>query len=702
MRRVETFDRSVGVEDAGGEPAQRSALDLLGTTWLAENVAQFPTARTPERRAAIYGRYSTANQHESSITRQVEVSKAYAARHGFTVQEAHVFSDEQRSGATTVGRSGLEALVELARAGEIEAVLVEDADRMSRDLADMSSLWKLLRRHGVSLHQATRGEMSLTEVAVYGLMSEEQRKSILFRTQAGLKAMVREGRVPRGSYGYRRVPGRPGVLEVDEAAAAVVRRIFRLRADGVSTNKIAYALNRSGIPSSLGKQWAGGVVAKILMNPAYRGIFVYGRTRTTTDYGSRKTTTVPLPVDQWIVSHLDHLRIVDPDLWDEVQRVMKRPARPKQGGGPIKGRTLLSGHLRCEACGGKLYTMMAPGYGVRRAGCINHYRHRTCGNKHTQPIQWIEGAVLSRLARELERAGLVQPHLDALNEAADRVELEVADDRRRLERRVTSLRADIDATWDERAADGFSPASVVRRRQELEGKLESAEGALALIPPRRARLVIDVARMAGLGAAMREIAESGPIRVVDDASARIVSAFDDLVGDVVVHRNATGFRVAIHVRLGPLAGYASCDDLGSKVIEASFTKPRRRRRRWRERAVIAAEFEAGMHALSDEEWARVSHLFPTRRTGRREGKTLDWRTLVEIALYSWRTPQPFGKLPEAFGRAGSIRTAVSNLIENGKLDAVVAVLAECSPERVAGLTHRFAPKPRKPAADAAR
>ena len=55
-------------------------------------------------RAAIYARYSTDKQTESSVADQLRVCTEHAERHGFTV--ALTFRDEGISGAATGNRPG--------------------------------------------------------------------------------------------------------------------------------------------------------------------------------------------------------------------------------------------------------------------------------------------------------------------------------------------------------------------------------------------------------------------------------------------------------------------------------------------------------------------------------------------------------------------------------------------------------------------
>jgi hypothetical protein len=78
------------------------------------------------------------------------------------------------------------------------------------------------------------------------------------------------------------------VLEIDEAAAEVVRRIFAEKLDGLGDRVIAESLNRDGVPCPsarwrdqnrhrLADGWQGSSVRAILDNPRYTGYAFFGR-----------------------------------------------------------------------------------------------------------------------------------------------------------------------------------------------------------------------------------------------------------------------------------------------------------------------------------------------------------------------------------------------------------------------------------------
>ena len=67
------------------------------------------------RRCAIYARYSSDLQRESSIEDQTRRCREYAVRQGWTVNEHFVIADKGISAASVAGRDGLQRLVKGAK-----------------------------------------------------------------------------------------------------------------------------------------------------------------------------------------------------------------------------------------------------------------------------------------------------------------------------------------------------------------------------------------------------------------------------------------------------------------------------------------------------------------------------------------------------------------------------------------------------------
>lgn len=204
-------------------------------------------------RAAIYARYSSDRQRDASLEDQVRVCQDRADREGWTITTS--FGDRAISGASLL-RKGLQDLIAEAMAGRIEIVLTEALDRLSRDQADVATIYKQLSFAGVRIITLAEGEISELHVGLKGTMNQLFLKDLADKTRRGLRGRVEAGRSGGGnSYGYdvvRRLgsDGEPvtGERAINEQEADIIRRVFREFADGRSPKAIAQRLNKEGIP----------------------------------------------------------------------------------------------------------------------------------------------------------------------------------------------------------------------------------------------------------------------------------------------------------------------------------------------------------------------------------------------------------------------------------------------------------------------
>jgi site-specific DNA recombinase len=235
--------------------------------------------RLPASRAAIYLRVSTDEQATDGYGLDVQRTRcaAMCAAKGWTV--VNEYADEGISGTKdATGRPGLAAMLNAAQAGEIDAVVVLALDRLARKTRLVLELVETLTAANVavvsckeSLDTTTpQGEFVLT---IFAGLAQLERGVILERTSAGRNERGRRdgergGRVPLG---YQRIGD--GVVIVEDQAAALVRRIFGLRAEGLTLRAIADRLNADGVANPHGgRRWEPATVAAILTNvEAYQG-----------------------------------------------------------------------------------------------------------------------------------------------------------------------------------------------------------------------------------------------------------------------------------------------------------------------------------------------------------------------------------------------------------------------------------------------
>lgn len=359
-------------------------------------------------RAAIYARYSSDRQSESSVDDQVALCRRAADARGLTVVEVH--GDAAISGAVA-RRPGLDALLASVQAGRLDVVLVESLDRLGRDLGDLDRLRKTLGFRGVRLLGVSDGVDTARDgdALLYGVravLSEAYLADLAKKTHRGLAGRAAAAKVTGGlPFGYRSEPARDGagkVAVVDEPTAAVVRQIFDLygRA-GASQAEIAEHLNRIGAPAPRVRagEWRSSAVRSILINPKYRGEWTWNAKRWVRDPDTRTRRRVPRPETDLVSELRPELAIVDDETWALVAARFERQAG--EYAGEKRRRTYpLTGLLVCGCCGAPM--SIAGGVEGRRYYRCSMSRSRgraACGNRRNVREDDVRATVFRTLER---------------------------------------------------------------------------------------------------------------------------------------------------------------------------------------------------------------------------------------------------------------------------------------------------------------
>lgn len=235
--------------------------------------------------------------------------------------------------------------------------------------------------HVVTHDLDTRQEDAAILGAVNGAMSEHYRQEIARRTQCGLEGRAR-AQQPTGGRAYGYIAARDsgsGRRAIEPQQAEVVRRVFRMYADGINPRTIAAVLNEERVPSpgsSWGRQqrrrakWMLSAIAGdptrgvgILNNELYTGRVIWNRFRWVRSVAdSKRRKCVLNPERDWVVHTDESLRIIPQELWDRVKS--RQRARSESIGESVRqglrraanrtGRKpsfLFSGLLKCGCCG---------------------------------------------------------------------------------------------------------------------------------------------------------------------------------------------------------------------------------------------------------------------------------------------------------------------------------------------------------------
>lgn len=362
---------------------------------------------------AIYARYSSDAQNPTSVEDQIALCKKLIADQ-FGPAIIASYSDSAISGAT-MQRPGILALLAAVKKKQVDLVVAEGIDRLSRSMKDIATIHETLTNYGVKIYTAHEGLVNELHIGFKGTMNALYLKDLREKTKRGMTARIEAGYILNNlAYGYKikREYDKKGNLikglrEINPEEAVVVRRIFEDFVAGKSCTQIASDLNSEGIPSPTGKKWVryalrsqgeGRVHHGILSNEIYRGLFVYNKTRVVFDPVTGVKRAIANPESERIKLDVPELRIIDDNLWNAVQHRFKEHGK-KQKKPPREYRSnarQLTNLVFCGVCGGAKHIASK-----NRYVCATARYSKGCRNARGTPDEIIRGEVFAHLYRRV-------------------------------------------------------------------------------------------------------------------------------------------------------------------------------------------------------------------------------------------------------------------------------------------------------------
>src|SRR5919106_1370572 len=502
---------------------------------------------SPTVRAAIYARYSSDNQRDASIDDQVRICRAEIERHGWELVQ--VYADAALSGASTF-RPGYQKLLLDASTGAIDVVVAESLDRLSRDLADVATLYKHLSYLGVRLWTVADGPINELHVGLKGTMNALYLKDLAQKTHRGLEGRVRSGMLGGGiCYGYDLVPGQPGVRRINQAQAAVVVRIYEEYAAGRSPQAITMQLNKEQIPGPRGGPWRDTTIRGhftrgigILNNEVYIGRRVWNRQRFMKDPATGRRRARRNDPERLIVEEVPELRIIDDDLWAAVKA---RQTAIRESEGVTKARAtrfweqrraqhLLTGLVYCGSCGSRLASV-----GRDYLACSAARGQGTCTNRKGVRRSPLEALILEGLRQRLMAPEMVEEFITAYHEEVNRHRREATAARASKERALAEVTRKLDKLI-EALIEGYRAPGLQQRLDDMEARKAVLEQELAADPPPPVRLHPNLAQVyRGKVERLHEALADPGLR--DEA----LGILRGLIERVVIHPAEDGLQVEI-------------------------------------------------------------------------------------------------------------------------------------------------------------
>ena len=351
---------------------------------------------------ALYERLSRDDEQageSNSILNQKKYLEEYARQKG--MRNIRHFCDDGYSGVS-FNRPGFAALLEEIEAGRVENLLVKGLSRLGRNYLQVGYYTEILfPKKGVRFIAVNNNVDSANPTdndftPFLNIMNEYYAKDTSNKIKAVFKSRMKDGLRCSGSipYGYKRTNGDKQTLVVDEAAAKIVRKIFRLASQGVGVTAIAEMLTEEKvlIPSAYAAKyspencrhkapidpcrWSATTVGYILDRQEYLGHTVLGKSICENFKTKERRAAAP---DELMIFPDTHEAIIDPDTWN-MARKLRVQKKPRAANGTYSHR--LSGLVYCADCGSRM-GFISPD--AKRSG--KHYDSDSafqCGNYRNQ------------------------------------------------------------------------------------------------------------------------------------------------------------------------------------------------------------------------------------------------------------------------------------------------------------------------------
>ena len=298
--------------------------------------------------------------------------ESYATQHGFA-PVAH-YTDDGWSGAN-FERPSWKQLIADIEDGKIGCVIAKDMSRIGRDYLQTGFYTEVLfRQRGVRFIAISNGvdsnDQSSGEFAPFiNIMSEWYVRDCSRKQKAQYQVRGKSGKPTTNTipYGFKKDPEEKHHWLVDEEAAKVVRRIYKLSTEGKGPQTIAkilmadrverpsYYLAKQGRGTCQSKtdmsrpyDWTNSTIRDILAKPEYMGHTVNFRAYKPS-YKEKKM--IQRPPEEWLIFENTHEAIVDEETWKLAQRSRQTVRRTDTTG----EANPLTGLLFCADCGGKMY-----------------------------------------------------------------------------------------------------------------------------------------------------------------------------------------------------------------------------------------------------------------------------------------------------------------------------------------------------------
>lgn len=449
--------------------------------------------------AAVYLRKSRMEEGmdtDEVLRRHRQGLDECAQRHGLDIVG---YYPEVVSGESLYARPQMLRLLEDVEAGQFDAVLCMDLDRLSRGrMKDQGIILDAFKDSGTRIVTPDKVydlsdeiDDELAEFKTF--MSRREYKIINKRLRRGLQRSIQDGcYVANAPYGYKKVTiDRRPTLEIYEPEAKFVRMMFDMYMNGYGCTTIAEQLNAMGARPHRSASFSRSSVAHILRNPTFIGKIVWDQKShiKKNTRGNQKHITIYNPREKWTITDGLHPPIIKKEVYDKVQDIMAGRYHPSHNDGTVKSP--LAGLVKCANCGGNMQRMVFR----------NQQQYLLCMRKGccaAAKLELVESRILSHLRDALEKIELEQPEhqqdLAPLEHAVAAIgkELTAANRQKtRLHELLEMGEYDLSTYRERMAAVREKVSDIERRLEDAQLRLDQAKAYEPTVQAKNIRAVLD-------------------------------------------------------------------------------------------------------------------------------------------------------------------------------------------------------------------
>ncbi|MDR3149676.1 MAG: recombinase family protein [Oscillospiraceae bacterium] len=304
-------------------------------------------------RLVAYCRVSTNKDDQLN---SLEAQRLFFAAYAKSINAVlvRIYADEGISGLSLKKRTEFLNMMSDAEQGLFDMVVVKDVSRFARNTVDLLQSVRRLKALGIETQFLTANMTSMGPseflLTMYGAIAQEESANTSKRVKFGKKINAEKGRVPNLVYGYDKTKGILFDIKINEHETDIMRQMFNWYTNyRYGDQKIAKILNQRGELTKRKGKWNSVGVAGVLKNPLCTGKIINGKQEVSDFLTGRREDK---PEDEWFVTDRPDLRIIDPEIFEEAQRIrQERLADFKIDGKRESTAHLFSTVIKCKECG---------------------------------------------------------------------------------------------------------------------------------------------------------------------------------------------------------------------------------------------------------------------------------------------------------------------------------------------------------------